>query len=184
MTLLDHVHFEPLFLFWRSVTYPAVTILDLCNWLLLVTIYTDSIEFDDFSNFSQFLWIFILPSSIPELSQLLIFGKLNTRLFCSITQVIYSGIEDFTQHIDTFSLGSNSVLYVGITVSARLHLPSLLVINTIQIISELTYVIFCFTHLELLRHCRRKFDELDMNLPWKNTLLILSLSSKCLRMAS
>lgn len=58
-----------------------------------------------------------------SLSQLLIFGKLNTTVLCSITQVIYSSIEDFTQHIYTFSLGSNSVLYVGITVSARLHLP-------------------------------------------------------------
>lgn len=33
---------------------------------------------------------------------------------------------------------------MGIMVSARLHLPSLLVINAIQIVSELAYVIFCF----------------------------------------
>lgn len=66
----------------------------------------------------------------------------------SALSVIYSGIENFTQQIDIFSLASNAVLYVGITISARLHLPSLLVINIIQIVSELTYVIFCFTHLE------------------------------------
>ena len=138
-------------------------------------------HFDDFSNFSQFLWIFILSSSIPEVSSsCLSLQSLILQCFAPSLKSFIPVLKIF----DTFSLGSKSVLYAGITVSARLYIPNLLVITTIQIVSALTYAIFCFTHLEWLLHCRMKFDELDMNPPWKNTLLILFLSSKCLRMIS
>lgn len=187
MTLLGHVHFEPLFPFQNEPPIQLFlswihAISSSCWWSTLIPLSFRQ-YFGDFSNFSQFIWIIILSLSIPGASPSCL-SLASLMLQFSITQVICASVGDFTQHTGTFTLGSNSVLCVSITVLATLHCPSLFVINTIQVVSVLTYVIFFFTHLRWLLHCRRKFDELDMNLLWKNRLLILLLSAKCLQMVS